>query len=87
MISTGNMELDFKTLWLKAVNYKQRISKNLAFGHLIPAYRPSRLNPSLPIAIGREGQKEFLEMPNIFFNQNNHHQRSVFSFTIAINDF
>ena len=76
MISTGNMELDYKTLWLKVVNYKKGISKNLAFGHLI-------LNPSPK----GEGQKEFLEMPDIFFNQNNHHQRSVFSFTIAINDF
>ena len=76
MISTGNMELDFKRSGLRRVIYKQGISKNLAFGHLI-------LNPS-PRG---EGQKEFLEMPNILFNQNNYHQRSVFSFTIAINDF
>ena len=76
MIGPGNMELDFKRSGLRRVIYKQRISKNLAFGHLI-------LNPSPK----GEGQKEFLEMPNILFNQNNHHQCSVFSFPIAINDF
>ncbi len=39
------------------------ISKNFVYDHLIPACPAGRLNPSLPIAIGREGQKEFFKMP------------------------